>query len=328
MASDSAKINGTTATPLPVAADTMDALGAWHRYLSSERMVSPHTLRAYQADVQSFLLFLSKHHGTEVRLAMIADASLTDFRAWLSSQAGKGHTASSRARTLSGLKNFLKFLDRNGYLHNAAARLLRTPKRPKKLPKALSADQIFTLIANVDLGGAGWITLRDRALFTLLYGCGLRIAEGLALTFADLPRDGYLRVMGKGRKERLVPVLPQVTAALDRYLAAYPFAKTADRPLFAGVKGNALNQGMAQKCLRTLRVALDLPETATPHALRHSFATHLLENGANLREIQDLLGHASLSTTQIYTDINAEELIRIYKSAHPRAQNQFGSSTE
>jgi len=317
MAEHPAKITGTSATPLPAAADVMDALSAWHRYLTSERMVSPHTLRAYQSDVQSFILFLSAHHGTATTLALIADAPLGDFRGWLSTQATGGRTATSRARTLSGLKNFLKFLDKNGYLHNAAARLLRTPKRPKKLPKALAADQIFTLTANTDMA-AGWMGARDRALLTLLYGCGLRIAEALSLTFADLPRDGYLRVIGKGRKERMVPVLPQVTSALETYLALYPFAKTSDRPVFVGVKGGVLNQGMAQKAVRTLRAALGLPDTTTPHALRHSFATHLLENGANLREIQDLLGHASLSTTQIYTDINAEELIRIYKAAHPR----------
>ena len=304
---------------LPIAPDVQDAFQRWHQYLTTERHVSRHTLRAYDADVRSFLMFLSSHHGHAVQLAHLADAPLIDFRAWLARQAGAGRGASSRARTLSGLKNFLVFLDKQGLLHNAAARLVRSPKIPKKLPKALAADNIFALIENADTMAADWTGARDRALFTLLYGCGLRIDEALALRLVDLPRDGYLRVMGKGSKERQVPVLPQVIAALDRYRAACPFPETADRPLFVGVKGARLNQGMAQKALRHLRIALGLPNTATPHALRHSFATHLLENGANLREIQDLLGHASLSTTQMYTDVNAEELIRIYKSAHPRA---------
>jgi integrase/recombinase XerC len=165
-----------------------------------------------------------------------------------------------------------------------------------------------------------WTTARDRALFTLLYGCGLRIQEALGLDINDLPRDGFLRVMGKGRKERQVPVLPVVEKSLSMYRATCPFAETRDRPLFVGEKGNRLHQGVAQKSMRDMRRAFNLPETATPHALRHSFATHLLQNGANLREIQELLGHASLSTTQRYTDVNAAELIKIYNSAHPHAK--------
>lgn len=305
---------------LPITDDVRDALAAWHNYLVAERNVSKHTVRAYTSDVHSFLNFLSAHHGETIALKHIADAPLTDFRGWLSRQAGEGRGIASRARTLSGLKNFLKFLDKNGYLHNAAARLVQSPKRPKKLPKALSVDQTFNLIANAGTESDGWVGERDRALLTLLYGCGLRINEAVSMTINDLPRDGYIRVMGKGSKERQVPVLPQVITAIDRYRKLCPFPETPSRPLFVGVKGGMLNQGMAQKALRHLRIALDLPETTTPHALRHSFATHLLENGANLREIQELLGHASLSNTQIYTDINAEELIKIYMKAHPRAK--------
>lgn len=307
----------TNTLTLPAAPDMMDALTAWHRYLSTERAVSPHTLRAYSGDVHSFVQFLAHHHAAAATLGMMADAPIGDFRAWLSSQASSGRGNASRARTLSGLKNFLKFLDKNGYLHNAAAQLIRAPKLPRKLPKALSVDQTMTLIENADVA-PDWTGARDRAIMTLLYGCGLRIAEALSLTLNDLPRNGYLRVIGKGRKERQIPVLPQVIKAIDAYRAVCPFTEISTRPLFVGVKGGALNQGMAQKALRHLRAALDLPASVTPHALRHSFATHLLENGANLREIQDLLGHASLSTTQIYTDINAEELIRIYKKSHPR----------
>lgn len=300
-----------------MAADVADAHQAWHRYLTSEKMVSPHTLRAYMGDVASFITFLSDHHGRAVTLQMVADAPITDFRGWLSAQATAGRGNASRARTLSGVKNFLKFLDKNGYLHNAAAKLVRSPKLPRKLPKALSVEETFKLLANADWGN-DWLGARDQALLTLLYGCGLRIAEALSLTIADLPADGYVRVIGKGRKERQVPVLPEVVRAINAYRALCPFPETPSRPLFMGIKGGVLSQTMAQRAVRYLRGALNLPASTTPHALRHSFATHLLENGANLREIQELLGHASLSTTQIYADINAEELMKVYKKSHPR----------
>ncbi|OFW99662.1 MAG: hypothetical protein A3J37_07625 [Alphaproteobacteria bacterium RIFCSPHIGHO2_12_FULL_45_9] len=224
-----------------------------------------------------------------------------------------------RARSLSGVKNFLHWLDKQGIMHNAAITLVRTPKLPHKLPRPMEQVQAFRLI--FDDVADDWVSLRDRALFTLLYACGLRINEALGLNIADLPRDGYVRVMGKGGKERQVPTLPIVMESLAAYRAKCPYAEISTRPLFMGERGKRLNQGIAQKAMRDLRGLLNLPDTATPHALRHSFATHLLENGANLREIQELLGHSSLSTTQRYTEVNAEELIRIYKSAHPRSTN-------
>lgn len=208
-------------------------------------------------------------------------------------------------------------MDKQGLAHNAAVAGLRSPKLPRKLPRPLEQGQAFRLLEQMP--GDDWPALRDKALFTLLYGCGLRINEALSLNIEDLPHDGYLRVMGKGRKERQVPVLKPIEDTLSAYRSAVPFAETPERPLFLGEKGKRLNQGIAQKAMRDLRRGLNLPETATPHALRHSFATHLLQNGANLREIQELLGHASLSTTQRYTDVNAEELMAVYKKAHPRA---------
>ncbi len=300
------------------AADLSQSLGEWQQWLKVEKNVSKHTLRAYAGDLSQFVRFLSNHKGKAVGINDVASASLPDFRSWMSRQTVNGAAASSRARTLSGLKNFLGWLDKQGIAHNAAIKTVRTPKQPRKLPRPLQEQQAFRLLEKAE--GDDWVTLRDKALFTLLYGCGLRIDEALSLNINDLPRDGFLRVIGKGRKERQVPVLPLVNDALSAYRDACPYAEESTRPLFVGTKnGKRLNQGVAQKAMRDLRGALNLPETATPHALRHSFATHLLQNGANLREIQELLGHASLSTTQRYTDINAEEMIAIYKKAHPRA---------
>lgn len=301
-----------------VAADLFDAVAAWQTWLKVEKNVSPHTFRAYNSDLGQFLNFLRGHYDREVGLSSLSATSLADFRSWLSRKSMDGLAASSRARSLSGVKNFLHWLDKQGLMHNAAIGSVRTPKLPHKLPRPMEQPQVFRLV--FETPAHDWVQLRDRALFTLLYACGLRINEALALNISDLPRDGFLRVMGKGRKERQVPTLPIVHETLAAYRDACPYAETSDRPLFMGERGKRLNQGIAQKVLRDLRGELHLPETATPHALRHSFATHLLENGANLREIQELLGHASLSTTQRYTEVNAEELIRIYKAAHPKSQ--------
>lgn len=301
-----------------LAADLYDAVAAWQTWLKVEKNVSPHTFRAYNSDLGQFLNFLRDHYDCEVSLSGLSVTSLADFRSWLSRKSMDGLAASSRARSLSGVKNFLHWLDKQGLMHNAAIGSVRTPKLPHKLPRPMEKPQVFRLV--FDTPSDDWVQLRDRALFTLLYACGLRINEALALDISDLPRDGFLRVMGKGRKERQVPTLPIVHETLANYRSSCPYAETPDRPLFMGERGKRLNQGIAQKVLRDLRGELNLPETATPHALRHSFATHLLENGANLREIQELLGHASLSTTQRYTEVNAEELIRIYKAAHPKSQ--------
>ena len=299
------------------APDLAAALAKWRQFLQFEKNLSRHTVRAYTHDVAEFLKFLSQHQAAEISLNTLAAADLRDFRAWLSKQAVNGAGAATRARALSGVKNLLQWLDRQGTLHNATIATVRSPKKPRKLPRPLYEGQAFSLL--FDLAADDWITIRDKALFTLLYGCGLRIDEALSLDVRQAPHAGFLRVMGKGRRERQVPVLSQVETALNAYRAVCPFAETPERPLFLGEKGARLHQGIAQKTMRTLRVNLGLPETATPHALRHSFATHLLANGANLREIQELLGHASLSTTQLYTELETKELMAIYKKAHPRA---------
>lgn len=292
----------------------------WQDYLQHERKVSRHTLRAYCGDLSHFIAFLRDHFGKEPSLEDMASAGLRDFRSWMSKKAMQGSGNASRARSLSGIKNFLSWLDKNGILHNAAISAVRTPKLAHKLPRALHENQAEKLLDSLDmLETEDWVILRDRALFSLLYGCGLRIDEALSLNIGDMPRGGVLRVTGKGRKQREVPVIDIVEKTIKAYLEQCPFPSSSSRALFLGERGKRLNQGIAQKALRDVRGLAGLPETATPHALRHSFATHLLQNGANLREIQELLGHASLSTTQRYTEVNAEELIRIYKAAHPRA---------
>ncbi len=301
------------------AGDVVHHVERWHAWLKVEKNVSPHTFRAYAQDVVQFLNFLATHEGREISLNDISSANIQDFRAWISSRALDGLSSASRARNLSGVKNFLKWLDRMGVLHNPVIAGVRAPKLPRKLPRPLEESQALRLTS---AHATDWITARDNALMILLYGCGVRVSEALNLNISDLPRDGFLRVMGKGRKERQVPVMDIITEALTTYRALCPYAETPDRPLFMGERGGRLHQGVVQKLMRDMRRALHLPETATPHALRHSFATHLLQNGANLREIQELLGHASLSTTQRYTDVNAQELIRIHKNFHPRSNTK------
>ncbi|MCI5059561.1 MAG: tyrosine recombinase XerC [Alphaproteobacteria bacterium] len=298
--------------------DFQKILNDWHTWLKIEKNASKHTIRAYISDISKFINFLSHHQASAVSIAMMSDAAISDFRSWLSNQAIDGLTPRTRARALSSIKNFLNWMDKQGIAHNAAVSIVRSPKLPQKLPKSLEEPQAFRLLEELVI--ENWTDARNKALFTLLYGCGLRIDEALSLNISDLPRDGFLRVTGKGQKERQVPVLKQVERVIDEYREHCPHPETPERALFLGIKGERLNQGMVQKAMRNLRGALRLPETATPHALRHSFASHLLQNGANLREIQELLGHASLSTTQLYTDINAKELMKIYKKAHPRAK--------
>lgn len=329
-------------------ADLCDVLAQWQTYLKFEKNVSPHTLRAYITDLSQFLNFLAHHYAKAVSINDLSGAAVRDFRAWLSQKAAKGNATSSRARSLSGVKNFLRWMDKQGIAHTASVSVIRSPKLPRKLPRPIQEGQAFTLLREAP--DDTWTDLRDKALFTLLYGAGLRIDEALSLNIKDWPLSPspsaasqplpsphggegdpspsedrvrgaslFLRVMGKGRKERQVPLIKEILPPLEAYRAACPYAEEPDRALFLGARGARMKQQIAQKAMRSLRVTLGLPENVTPHALRHSFATHLLQNGANLREIQELLGHASLSTTQRYTDVNAEELLKIYKNSHPRA---------
>lgn len=303
-----------------IAPDFADALQKWDSYLRYEKNVSAHTLRAYQTDLKHFTTFLTVHLGGAPSINDLSEIKLQDFRGWLARKAGEGVSARSRARSLSGVKNFLKYLDKHGIMHNAAIGLITSPKIPRTLPKPISEDQAKRLINfdNFEQISGDETEIRDRALFLILYGLGLRISEALALNIGDIPHsDGFWRIMGKGRKERIVPTLPIITRMLERHLENRP--DDPEAPIFLGTQGKRLNAGVAQKALRNIRREQGLPETLTPHALRHSYATHLLSNGANLREIQELLGHASLSTTQMYTDVDNAKILEIFKKAHPRA---------
>ncbi len=291
----------------------------WAAWLRDERRVSRHTLASYQYDLADLLQFLNAYRGKSVALAALANLTLTDFRAWLAQGAHDDKQAASRARAVAGVRNFFRWLDRTGQLHNAAIDLLKTPKTARRLPRPVSEDgaqDILALAKNAT--EENWVGLRDEALFTLLYGAGLRISEALALRHADLTTQDRLTVTGKGNKQRSVPLLPIVRESLDRYLKACPYP--AEGFLFVGARGEVLNPGVAQRHLRCLRRLLNLPDTVTPHALRHSFATHLLASGADLRSLQELLGHSSLSTTQLYTKVESEQLAQTYRAAHPRAK--------
>jgi integrase/recombinase XerC len=303
------------------AADARAAIADWQTWLADERRVSPHTLDAYSRDLAAFLTFLAEHLGGAAGLNDLGSLTARDVRAWLARRAGDGIGRTSTARAMSTLRNFFRFLDRSGRVHNAAIAHIRAPRLPQSVPKALSVEDAGDAIGAVaELSESAWIAKRDVALLTLLYGCGLRLGEALGLRLRDVPKGESMVVTGKGGKDRVVPVLPVVAAAIADYVAACPHPLRADGPLFVGARGGPLNPSVVQRQVRKLRAWLGLPDTATPHALRHSFATHLLAEGGDLRTIQELLGHASLSTTQRYTAVDIERLAKVYRDAHPRAR--------
>lgn len=315
------------ATPEPViAADTAAARDDWLAWLRHERRSSPHTVAAYGSDLTAFLAFLTGHLGQPAGLADLSGLGRNDFRAWLAARGREKLTAASTARALSVLRSFFRFLERRGLASNSAIALLRSPKLPHSVPKALTAGEALEAVdAVADLSDEPWIARRDTALLALLYGAGLRLGEALSLNLGDLPRakageTSSLTITGKGRKQRVVPILPAVRQAIEDYVRIAPFAGEREGPLFRGARGARLHPRLVQLRLQQLRPLLGLPETATPHALRHSFATHILAGGGDLRAIQELLGHASLSTTQRYTDVDAAALLSVYDKAHPRAR--------
>ena len=317
-----------TAKPVRVtaAADLAATVEDWQRWLSHERRASSHTLAAYRRDLAAFLTFLAEHLGKPARLADLADLTRADFRAWLAARSADDLQASSTARALSVVRSYFRFLARRGRGGNAVLHTVRTPRLPRSVPKALTADEAAEAVeAAGDFADVPWLGKRDVAILALLYGCGLRLGEALSLNRRDAPRPRgdeiqTLVITGKGRKQRVVPVLPAVAAAIADYLDACPHAGSPDDPLFRGARGARLNPRLVQLRLQELRARLGLPESATPHALRHSFATHLLAGGGDLRAIQELLGHASLSTTQRYTEVDAAALLAVYDKAHPRAR--------
>ena len=306
----------------PVAPKVAAEIDAWLRHLGAERHYSAKTLDAYRRDVTQFLTFLVNHLGNPPSLAELATLAPGDVRAFLAARRAAGIGSRSLMRTLAGMRGFARFLERGGKGKVGALAAVRTPKLGKTLPRPLPVSAAKNMVDPDLAAGDGrdvWIHTRDAAVLALLYGCGLRISEALALRRIDAGAGDAITVTGKGRKQRMVPLIPQVQKLVADYLALCPHDIAADGPLFVGAKGGPLSPRVVQLAMARARGALGLPETATPHALRHSFATHLLARGGDLRAIQELLGHASLATTQIYTEVDAERLIEAYRSAHPRA---------
>ncbi|ATN36300.1 recombinase XerC [Rhizobium sp. ACO-34A] len=301
--------------------DLLAERAGWLQALAGERRLSENTLEAYERDTRQFLTFLTGHIGGPAAIRDIRELRPADLRAFLAFRRKQGSGPRSLGRHLAGLRSFLRHLEKRGLVNAAGAGAIRAPKQPKSLPKPLSGSQALTVVSNdAQMHEEPWIAARDAAVLTLLYGCGLRISEALDLTPADFGnKTTALRITGKGNKTRLVPLLPAVAEAVATYIKLCPYHLEEAEPLFRGARGGKLQPAIIQREMQRLRSALGLPDSATPHALRHSFATHLLGGGGDLRTIQELLGHASLSTTQVYTGVDAARLLDVYDRAHPRA---------
>lgn len=305
--------------------DTAQAAHEWILRMAVERRAPKTTLEAYTRDVRQFLQFMREHLGGPASIQDLDDLRTGDIRAFLAARRAKGLSSRSLARALSSIRSFFGHLEKEGLADGTSVRAIRPPKLPHALPKPVSMRDALTISTTDMHSGAGiepWVSARDAAVLTLLYGCGLRISEALNLNCIDAPpahEDSAMRVVGKGNKTRLVPVLKIVGEAIAAYLALCPYTLESDDPLFVGVRGGRLSPRIVQLSMERLRGALGMPDSATPHALRHSFATHLLAGGGDLRTIQELLGHASLSTTQIYTEVDQARLLSVYANAHPRA---------
>jgi len=291
----------------------------WSSYLAHDRRRSPHTVRAYVATAHRLIEFLGRHRGEEIGRFSLLNLHASDLRAFLADRRGEGLGSSSAAREMSAVRAFLTYAAEQ---QGNAPQLPRTraPKRPRTLPRPASPEDAIALANEAELAAPNdWIGARDLAILLLLYGAGLRVAEAMGLMARILPLGQAMRVTGKRGKTRIVPLVPAVREAIDAYVALCPYPLAGDTPLFVGAKGGPLNPDLVRRAVRGARARLGLPDSVTPHALRHSFATHLLARGADLRSLQELLGHASLSSTQIYTEVDAARLLDVYRHAHPRA---------
>jgi integrase/recombinase XerC len=311
---------------LPASAPEVAAeISGWLAHLGAERRMSARTVEAYQRDVRQFLDFMALHSGGRLTLADLREVTVRDVRAFMAHRRREGAGGRSLMRSLAGMRSFARFLERQGNGRLGALAAVRAPRTPRPLPRPLEIKPARRLAdASLRAGEERepWVLARDAAVLALLYGSGLRISEALGLKVKDIPPPGQgdtIIVTGKGNKTRMVPVLLPVLQLVADYFAICPYERAPDAPAFVGAKGRQLSPRIIQLTMASLRSALNLPETATPHALRHSFATHLLARGGDLRSIQELLGHASLSTTQVYTAVDADRLIQVYRSAHPRA---------
>lgn len=298
-----------------------NALERWLTELGSVSGRSAKTVDAYRADVLSFLAFLQGYEGDALGTAALGKLTTRTMRGWMAHERGRGLSARSLARALSAVKNFVTWMAEKNDFDPTAVLMIRAPRFSAKLPRPLEENAAKSVLETVELqSSTPWVALRDQAVITLLYGCGLRISEALGLTGRALPLGETIRIIGKGKKERLVPVIPAARDAVAAYAKVCPFEIEADDPIFRGVRGGVLNPRHIQKVMEQARMQLGLPASATPHAMRHSFATHLLNAGGDLRAIQELLGHASLSTTQAYTAVDTARLMEVYETAHPRAR--------
>jgi integrase/recombinase XerC len=296
------------------------ARDAWLEAEKALKGASQNTLTAYFGDVTEFLVFMTEHKGGQQGLAPLSRITVSDMRAWMARMRSGDIGARSLARKLSAVKSFFRWLAEREGFEPTAVLSTRAPKFEKKLPRPLAQDAARAVLDTVEFQSTkGWVGARDTAVVTLLYGCGLRISEALALNGSDSPLPEVLRIIGKGGKERMVPVIPAARDAVNTYLKQAPFPLEPDAPLFRGARGGRLNARQIQGVMQKVRMQLGLPATATPHAMRHSFATHLLEAGGDLRAIQELLGHASLSTTQTYTAVDTARLMEVYNKTHPKA---------
>jgi integrase/recombinase XerC len=304
----------------PLIGSPARALAArWHDHLLQGRRRSPHTVRAYVATAHRLLDFLEDHLGGAVDGGALSRLTPADLRAFLAARRASGLGNASAARELSGVRAFLAFAGEEGGSQGAVP-VLKGPKQQRNVPRPVAPDDVLALADEAEAAASEpWIGARDLAVLLLLYGAGLRVSEALTLTGAALPLGDVLSVTGKRAKTRIVPLLPQVRAAITRYVELCPYRPAKDQPLFRGARGGPLNGEMIRRAVRNARRSMGLGERTTPHALRHSFATHLLGRGADLRQLQELLGHASLSSTQIYTAVDAAHLLDVYRTAHPRA---------
>ncbi|MBO5443279.1 MAG: tyrosine recombinase XerC [Alphaproteobacteria bacterium] len=294
-------------------ADVKNLIHQWQDWLKNERRYSEHTLDAYFRDLSEFFGFFNDE---KISVADLGKIDVRDFRGYLSYRAGRYLEKSSIARGISAVKNFFKWLDRNDIVKNSAISIISSPRRPKVLPKAMDVDDTFKFLKESEFWEKNsWQGLRDKAIFTLLYGCGLRISEALSLNIGDITNNDFVRIKGKGNKTRIVPLLPVIIENINAYLNECPYHLKNGDALFLGARGERLSPRIIQRQMQKIRAYLGLPDNLTPHALRHSFATHLLAEGTDLRSIQELLGHASLTTTQRYTDVQIEKLHKEYEKA-------------
>ena len=298
-----------------------DAFTNWLGNLKEVRNLSDNTLISYKHDIKSFIEFISTHTGSEVSIKYLNDMKISDFRSFLSYLRNKDISSTSIARIISSLKSFFNYLLNTNLIESTVVQSLRTPKQKKSLPRPISSELAIETIKHAqDMEKEKWIGMRNKSILMLLYGCGLRISEALNLNFEDINENDYLIIKGKGNKERMVPLMDYVKNDIENYIHECPKNFMKDDPLFVGKRLDRLSPRIIQYVLEKIRHNLSLPETATPHALRHSFATHLLDSGGDLRTIQELLGHSSLSTTQKYTKVETEKLYDAYSKTHPLAK--------